>query len=248
MYKLIKLTLAVIILSTLSIKGFSQEGQWIEVRDFETWSSVGMKLKINKNWEFELEEQLRLKTNSSIVDSYFTGFNAKYKTKLGFEYGIGLRYLKKNDNQGKIQGYENHFRYNFDFGYKHSINRFKLGYRLRFQSKNELGISTEEGDYLNNHFRFKIGSKYNIKNWKFDPKFSAEIFYHMEEEEENGFNKFRATLGTSYDLKKYGDISLFYRLERELNAAYSAYPKTTYILGLNYTYTLKLKTNGSNKK
>ena len=241
MYKLIKLTLVIIILSTFSIKGLSQEGQWIEVRDFETWSSAGIKLKINKHWEFGLEEQLRLKTNSSLVDSYFTELNAKYKTKSRFEFGAGLRYLKENDNKGKIQGYENHLRYNFDLGYKHFLNRFKLGYRLRFQSKNELGVSTEEGDYLNRHFRFKIGSKYNIKNWKFDPKLSAEFFYHMEEGKENGFDKFRATLATSYKLKKYGEISIFYRIERELIATYSSYPKTTYILGLNYIYTIKIK-------
>ena len=58
-----------------------------------------------------------------------------------------------------------------------------------------------------------------------------------------GFDKLRLTVGTSYGLKKYGDISLFYRMERELMPTYVDYPKTTNIIGLNYTYTFKIKTN-----
>jgi hypothetical protein len=55
-----------------------------------------------------------------------------------------------------------------------------------------------------------------------------------------GFDKLRFTLGTNYSLKKFGSIKAFYRLEYELG---SNYPKTTSIIGLGYTFTLKNKKN-----
>jgi hypothetical protein len=51
-----------------------------------------------------------------------------------------------------------------------------------------------------------------------------------------GFDKLRLTLGTSYDFKKYGELGIYYRLERQLGFSY---PKTTNIVGLNYVYTIK---------
>ena len=99
-----------------------------------------------------------------------------------------------------------------------------------------MGISREDGDVANVHLRFKVAAGYNIKKWKLDPVLSAEIF--NQRGIDSGFDKFRVTLATGYKVKKVGEFGAFYRLERELNATY---PMTTYILGLNYTYTLKLK-------
>ncbi len=216
----------------------AQEGEWIEVRDFETWSSVGARMKLNKDWEFTLSEQLRLKNNSKTVDSYFTELEAQYSGFKGFEIGAGLRYIKENDNKGKIQGYETHFRYNLDLGYKHKLGDFRMGYRVRFQNKDELQVSQKQGDTAINKLRLKIGTEYNIKNWKLDPKVSLEMFNTLGK----GFDKFRITAGTSYDFKKFGKVNLFYRMERELMPKYIEYPKTTNIIGLSYVYTFKIKT------
>ncbi|MDA9775698.1 DUF2490 domain-containing protein [Flavobacteriales bacterium] len=239
MNKTYKSILSVVIFSAIFSSSFSQNQTEIEVRDLETWTSAGVTMKLNKDWKFTLSEQLRLKTNSTIVDNYFTELEAKYSGLKGFELGVGLRYIKNNDNQGKIQGYESHFRYNLDLGYKHKLGDFKMGYRVRFQNKNELGVSELEGDEAINKLRIKLGTEYNIKGWKLDPKASVEMFNVLG----TGFDKLRLTVGTSYGLKKYGDISLFYRMERELMPTYVDYPKTTNIIGLNYTYTFKIKTN-----
>lgn len=227
----------------LSLSGVSQSGKNVLVSDFEGWAKAGVNIKLNKNWSFGLEEQLRLKSNASEVDAFFTELNAKYKMKSGLYFGAGFRFIRENDNEGKIQGYETQLRYNFDAGYKHSIDRLKLGYRLRFQSKNEIGSTADVNETPTNVLRTKVGGDYNIKGWKFDPKLSFELFNRFGEDDVKGLSKFRTTIGTSYDLKKYGDIGLFYRLERELNPTYVDYPKTTYIVGLSYIYTIKIKTN-----
>lgn len=207
-------------------------------KDWASWNIIGIEYKLNKKWSFELEEQLRLKENISVIDNYFTQLSAEYKLFKNFKLGGGLRYIRKNDNQGNIQGYENHFRFNLDATYKHKINDLTVSYRLRYQNKNELGVSYDEGDYANQNIRFKTAVKYDFKNWNFDPKFSAEIFNKFQEGNENGFNKYRLTLGTDYKIKNFGKVGVFYRMEKELNVDF---PDVTSIVGLKYTYTLKNK-------
>ncbi|MGB0390619.1 MAG: DUF2490 domain-containing protein [Salibacteraceae bacterium] len=221
-----------------ALSASSQDGEYVTIRDLETWNSVGINYKISKKWRIGLEEQFRFSNNSSELDGYFTELSTKYKFNKFFYGGIGFRYIKQNDNVGKVQGFENHIRFHFDLGVKHKISRFNLEYRLRFQTKNELGISKEEGDYANNRLRLKASVGYNIKKWKLDPEFSTEIFSHFQKDEQNGFDNFRFTVGTSYKTKSFGKLGLYYRMERELNAIY---PKTTNIIRVKYVYTLKNK-------
>ncbi|MDO5970692.1 DUF2490 domain-containing protein [Flavivirga aquimarina] len=209
-----------------------------DTNDLASWNTIAIEYQLNKKWSFSLEEQLRLKNNVSEIDNYFTELNAEYEIFNNFKLGGGLRYIRKNDNQGNIQGYENHFRFNFDTSYKHEIADFSLKYRLRYQNKNELGVSNAEGDYANQHLRFKTAVVYNIKKWKLDPKFSAELFHHFEKGEASEFNKYRLTLGTEYKFKTLGKIGVFYGFEKELN---ETIPETTNIIGLKYTYKFKNK-------
>ncbi|MBP0903323.1 DUF2490 domain-containing protein [Mariniflexile gromovii] len=207
-------------------------------KNLNAWSTVSIEYKLNKKWSFELAEQLRLKENLSLVDEYFTELQTEYSVNKNFSLSAGARFIRQNDTEGNIQGYENHFRFQFDASYKHKINDFKLDYRLRYQNKNDLSVSVADGDYANQHLRFKTDVEYNIKNWKLDPQFSAEIFNHFEKGEDGGFDKYRLTFGTDYDMKKYGKISLYYRFEKELNVDL---PETTNIIGLSYKYTIKNK-------
>jgi hypothetical protein len=216
------------IILLVSHTGFAREN-----RDFESWSSVALDYTPHKKWTLGLEGELRLNNNSSEVDQYFTQLSVDYKIFANFELGGGLRYIRNNDTQGKIQGYENHFRFHLDLSYRHRIGPLELRYRVRYQNRNELGVSPSEGDYANQHVRFKTTLIYKIKNWKLDPVFSAELFRHFEEGRETRFDKYRLTLGSGYRIKKLGKISLFYRIERTLNAFY---PKTTNILMVKYTY------------
>ena len=213
-------------------------GQSDDTNDLESWNSVNLKYKLNKKWTFDAEVQLRLKDEISEISEYLGELNAQYSVSKAFKLGAGFRYTRENDNVGKVQGYENHFRFHVDATYKHKINDFSIKYRLRYQNKNELGLSTSEGDFANQHIRFKTSFDYNFKNWKLDPIFSAEIFNHFEEGEENGFDKYRLTLGTEYKFKNVGTLGLFYRIEKELN---ETIPETTNIIGLKYSYTFKNK-------
>lgn len=203
-----------------------------EDNGLNAWSSVGGKYKLDKNWELGLSGNLRLKDNLKAIDNYFPEFTVTRKVYKGLKLGIGFRYIRNNDDEGKIQGYENYFRIQTDLSYKHKINNFTINYRIRYQNKNELGVS----DYAVNRFRFKVGSKYNVKKWPLDPELSFELFNRFGKDINTDFDKYRVRLGTSYKLKKIGKIKLFYQLEKDIIGKNQS---KTNVVGLSYTYTFK---------
>ena len=227
-----KTAIIVLVLTILCVhKNYAQDE---DLNDWESWNSIGLKYKLNKKWSFELQENLRLKEDISEIDKYFTQLGAEYNITKKLKLGIAGRYISKNDNTGAVQGYENYFRFHIGVQYKHDINKFTFAYRLAYQNKNELGVD----DSANQHIRFKAAVDYNIKHWKLDPEISAEIFNHFEKGEEDGFDKYRITVGSTYNMKDYGKIKFYYRYKKQLN---EDFPETKNIIGLKYTYTIKNK-------
>ncbi|NJB83062.1 opacity protein-like surface antigen [Wenyingzhuangia aestuarii] len=202
------------------------------VRDLETWSSINLKYKINKKWSVALQGQLRLDTNSSEVNQYFGQFDVEYSFSKHFEVSGALRYIKKNDHTGKIQGYEDYLRYHIDGTYKHKLNNLDLKYRVRYQTRNELEVEDESKQTI----RFKTEAVYNIKKWKFDPELSGELFRSAGANVNHQLESYRITFGTTFKVHKSAKMKLFYRYDQEVN---TDYPLTTNIVGVKYTYSLK---------
>lgn len=224
-----------LILAIVLLMAYSANSQTTTtVRDLETWTAVGVSKKLNDQFKLNLEQHLRLYDNTSKVDQYFTEFSVRYKPKKFIYLSGGIRYIRDRDKGN--DSYENHLRFNGDLGFKHDANRFSFDYRIRFQTKNELGFSGDEGDYLRNKFRLKAEVGYDIKNWKLDPEVSAELFRTSGKYEVSQFEKYRITIGTSYKFKKLGKLGVFYRLERELQGV--SYPKTTNIIGVKMMFEL----------
>ncbi len=208
-----------------------------DLTDFRTWSALELQYERSEKLTFSLEGQLRLKDDAATVDQYFGELGASYKLPSNFRIGVGVRYIRDNDTNGRIQGYENHLRYHLDLSFRHKLDRFGLKYRIRYQHRNELGISSAEGDVARQRVRFKTTLGYNFKNWKLDPELSCELFNRFQQNgDSNGFDKYRISLGTSYKVKKIGRFSLLYRLEKEFN---TTDPETVNILSFKYSYTIK---------
>lgn len=205
--------------------------------DFNTWTGLALDYELNKDWKIGIEGQLRMEDNVSEIDQYFGEIGVQYKLLADFKLAAGLRYVRNNDHRGSIQGYENHLRYNVDVSYKHKIERVGLKYRLRYQNKNELGISIDDGDLIKHGIRFKGTINYNFKNWKLDPKLSSEIFNRFEKNDPyNGFNKYRISVGTNYKLKNIGELNLSYLFEKEFDVLN---PQMVHIISLKYGYIIK---------
>lgn len=217
-----------------SFSAFSQDGYTYVSQDLESWNSTAFKLKIHKKFGIGIEQGIRLNRNASSIDQVLTEFNFVFKPVDYLSFGSGFRYIA---DRGNNLLFDHDFRWNLDMAVSHKISALSLKYRLRYQNRNEIGYSTSEGDYFKHYLRLKASAEYKFKNWKFDPIFTAEIFRDMTRYS-GGFDKMRFTLGTNYSFNKQHEFEFFYGLERTIG---TSYPKSTYILGIGYTFTLKTK-------
>lgn len=209
---------------------FAQKGN-----SLASWNAIGLQYKLNKKITFDLEHHLRYKEDFTVINEYFTQFRTGYNFAKNFELVGGLRFIRENDTKGRLQGYENHFRFQVDLIYNYKIKSVDIGYRLRYQNKNYL----DENDIARQNLRFKTSLAYKIKKWPLDPNFSAEIFNRYRiDGDTNGFSKYRLTFGTSFKLKKIGKFKCYYRIEKELNVNT---PEALKIMGFKYTYSIKNK-------
>lgn len=232
MKQIINCTLILFVVIFLPAYASAQSGTYYTIRDFETWSSINLKYKPTKKLKVNLSQQLRLKDNSTTLNAYFTQLGLDYKLADFVNIAAASRLITENDDQGKIQGKENHFRWQGDLEFNHDISRFLFKFRLRYQNKDELQKTSDE---IKKTTRFKLSSTYNIKDWKWDPTFSAEAFNGITNND--GFYKMRYTLSTNFKLYT-GSLGLFIRTENELQGEY---PKRTNILGIKYNFTIKKK-------
>lgn len=230
---LLLLSLLIVIVNTQTSS--AQNSTSVVTSDLESWFSVGVRLKVHKKWSFELSEELRLERNSTQINQYFTNLAIGYAPFKFIEFGTAFRFSQYNEEE---DGYAPHYRINVDVAFKHKFQRFSFNYRLRYQFRNELGVTSVDGDYFKHDFRLRAKASYNVKKIPLEPSLSVEMFNQYEKYTLPFFDKLRFTAALAYDFKKYGKLKLFYSLEQEV---FTSYPKTTSIVGLGYVYTIKIK-------
>jgi hypothetical protein len=205
-------TIRVLWVMLLMIHPAEVAAQEADNSDVELWTGVALKHKWNKQHAIKLQHEYRFKDRAGVLDKDFTELEYKRKFSKGFSLALGARYSRTNDNEGKIQGTKERFRWQTDLGYKNEINRFSIGSRLRFQSRSDLFGDNPSVDVL----RLKIVLGYNIRNWKLDPKLSTEFFRKSAAEE--NISKMRVTIGTDYSMGRWGEIEFLYRIEEQFAA------------------------------
>ena len=220
-----------LIIGFVIIAGHTFSQNSVIVRDFETWSAIEMKVGLGKRWDVELEEQIRLWKNSSLIDEVFTGVNLKYSViPKHLKLAVGYRYIFDNRID---EGFDKEQRLNFDVIGRYGFDNLKLSSRLRYQNRNDIGEKASAGDYPNHTWRLMLEGEYKIKNWKADPVMSVELFRTFQKYTLPAFDNIRFRLGTSYGLNKFGKITVFYQLDKQIGAQY---PKITNVFGLTYSY------------
>lgn len=231
-----KLFVAFTMLLLFSAVNFAQE---TDNKDLAMWNSIGVSYSPLKKLELGLEQHWRLKEDISVTDEYFTEIQASYKILKDLKFAVGVRFIKENDNVGKIQGYENHFRYQFDLSYKIDVvKRFDIAFRLRYQNKRETGLDESIEIIPTETLRFKTEFEYNIRKWPLDPSFAVELFNRKGDGAffiEQFNSRYRLTLGSSYNLDKFGKIGFYFRYQENTRVDNDFQTK---ILGLKYSYSI----------
>lgn len=184
-----------------------------------------------EKFSFKLAPQLRFDNNYSSLDQGLFEFSVKKHLKNHFDLGIGYRHINKLT-------YYPYKRWHYDIAYKFKVDRTKLKLRVKYQREKQKPpyrdiFTTFEKE---NHLRYRIDVKYNIKNWKFDPEFGTELFVYSPFNQSRRNSDYRIYLGTQYKINKSQKISIQYIFEQDMN---HWNPKIDHIINLNYIFTLR---------
>jgi hypothetical protein len=200
-----------------------------EINESKFWSSASYKYQAKERVSFSFSQLYRLKEDLNAVDSYITELSSDYEVSKNLNFEIELRYYSKNDNKGKVQGFENLWRYRFALEKEIKLKPIKVMIRLAFQKRTSLDKQNDFKEYL----RIRSAFEYSIKNWDWDPYFSVEI---IEKTSGDDLQKIRYGIGSSNKLNgSKWTIRYFYQIERFI-------PKRNYhIFMLKYRYKQKAK-------
>ena len=202
---------------------------------YENWSSIEVDYGLTKNIDIYGGGQLRIKSVGDSYNKSFYELGAKIKINDHLSSGFGFRGIDELDDVGNIQGHEKFNRYHAFLTGAYEYKKFDFRLRLQFQRKNEVGIS----DSVNNDFfRTRFEVRYDIKDWKADPRIGIEFFTKDDLNFNENYKKYRFSFGTKLNLKGPNSLTIKYILQEEVRVDS---PVSHHILRLNYNYSIKGK-------
>ena len=202
---------------------------------YENWSSIEVDYGLTKNIDIYGGGQLRIKSVGDSYNKSFYELGAKIKINDHLSSGFGFRGIDELDDVGNIQGHEKFNRYHAFLTGAYEYKKFDFRLRLQFQRKNEVGIS----DSVNNDFfRTRFEVRYDIKDWKADPRIGIELFTKDDLNFDENYKKYRFSFGTKLNLKGPNSLTIKYILQEEVRVDS---PVSHHILRLNYNYSIKGK-------
>jgi len=187
---------------------------WSQQQDFQLWSNLELNYKLAKKVKISLDQSYRIRENATISDLFFTNLSLSYKLSKHHSVALGYRMINDFDLNSNI---ELKHRYYSDYNYRFKQKRLTIRNRLRFQYQSQ-----------NITIRDKASISYNVKKTPFEPFTSFEIYYKNK-----SLDKWRYTLGGAYPLAKKTNFSVFYRIQKDINAKK---PEELYILGIGLDY------------
>jgi hypothetical protein len=138
----------VIVLLFLSHAATSQIANRTENVDSEVWTSVGVNIECAKRWALKTDHQFRTKSLVAEFDRVLSEVGVEYSPNGHFNVGIAGRYIGLNDNTGDVQGFEHHLRLQAEAELVFKHERLEVKQRIRYQNRNQIGISIAKGDDL----------------------------------------------------------------------------------------------------
>lgn len=196
--------------------------------DFQVWGDISAKYKINKKFRLDTRLGLRTRENSELLKQYHWDLGVKYKLNKRFTFGTRYRYINYIEF-GKTSIH----RLNLDLVYDNKIGRFSYDIRGRYQQ--QWFYSNYKQEYTAQVFRTKFELSYNVRKNKIEPFIAIEHYLGLNGELQWLTDQMRYTLGASYPVNKWSDLSLAFRIQREY---YTYMPLQAYILMVSYSVDL----------
>lgn len=187
--------------------------------DLGLWTGFSFEKKISKKFEFQAEEELRLKNNITTVNSLLTEVGFTYKANKYYRLGLSYRFTYYTDGAfGNRLTLSNQARY--------KIEDFTLSYRLNLQQD----FNTQAPIEYKIRNKFGLDYKFN-KHWELE--FGAELFYSFYFNR-NMLDRYRFSLGVDHDFNKHHRLSGSVMFQQEFNLAN---PDAEVVLGTKYKYS-----------
>lgn len=214
--------LALLLLVIIACKPLIAQEKAVE-KEHELWTAATFKLKLNKQWRAEVEQQARFDDDVTTFDKTFTELGLRYEPWEFFNIKAQYRYSFNNSEH-------NEQRLSIDLNFEYDIPDFPLDieYRLRGQDE-KVSYTGEKVTHVRNLF----GLDYNLSKLV-DPYFEYESFYRFNQK--NEFRENRFTLGLQWKINKDLELDTFYRIDREINVKK---PDMSFIAGLSLSYDMK---------
>lgn len=178
-----------------------------------------------------LEEDFRLRDNLSEVDRFSTTLELSYKPWKFLKLGGAYNLINYNH---ETKGWEVRHRYYFFATGSYRINRFTVSLRERFQSTYRVGVKeTSKRANPKLYLRSRLEVEYDIRNCKFEPFASVELYNTLNDSQGNKMNKLKYTAGSKYKLNKRNSLQLYYRY---VNFKDDDEGNGKHMIGLGYSY------------
>ena len=201
------------------------------VSDLGLWTGVEVEKEVKDDWTFSLKQELRLKTNMSEVNNYFTQAGVRYKINRNFSLAAKYRFTR---NKKKDLSYQNRSRYSLDLRYKGRLDFLTFYYRLRYQKEVESMRLFDIEEPYEKYVRNRITVRYTDFK-KIEPYLSGELFQLFQQYEFPRIDYMRIEAGIRIATGDLGEFKLAWGFNRELQ---EANPATFYAVRINYTFEL----------
>ena len=195
--------------------------------------SADITKRIIPGLNLSLEEDFRLRDNLSEVDRFSTTLELSYKPWKFLKLGGAYNLINYNH---ETKGWEVRHRYYFFATGSYRINRFTVSLRERFQSTYRVGVKeTSKRANPKLYLRSRLEVEYDIRNCKFEPFASVELYNTLNDPQGNKMNKLKYTAGSKYKLNKRNSLQLYYRY---VNFKDDDEGNGKHMIGLGYSYKL----------
>lgn len=195
--------------------------------DFQSWNTLSAEWGITPEITLAGEQEFRFEENATRLGSFNTEGSFQYKISSHIRMGAGYRYTQGFDNKDIV---ESNHRVFADLILRYKWNRFTFLYRPRYQFIIQKTTDNDFSNYYPQHFRHKIGIKYNLPKIPVNPFIEGEFFQSLSNPVNNTIEKKRFSIGLDYSVTKLLKFELYYRFENR--ADYIHKNKNTNIIGL----------------
>ena len=201
----------------------------------KSWTSIGVKGSINKKIDWAGSFTARIGGSNDQI--YFPQVSIKYKVTKWFRPSADYRAIFALNKYGN---YSFTNRLNFNAEFKHTLNRFSVSARIRYQYSFDRLISSSNYDSeYDQAIRFKPQISYDINNSFISPVINIEFFYNPTFGPlGQRFTKYRTFIGVDFEFDSPHELSIGYMFDQQIN---QPDPSRKHILSINYAYNLGFK-------